>query len=94
MLYDATQATDGVFLSICEDWNTNLALLAAHMVRPVFPLGELPLGSNITVTVDGKEIDSGWVYDPQSNAIRFDDASYPAEDSVVGVEYGSVLVCE
>jgi hypothetical protein len=93
-LLDATLQTDGVFLSICDDWSTNLGLLATHMIQPMFPLDDPPLDSNITVTIDGKEIDSGWVYDPESNAIRFDDDTYPAEGSIVGVDYGIGLVCE
>ena len=46
------------------------------------------------IIVDGKEIDSGWVYDPQTNAIRFDDDSYPVAGSVVGIEYGAVTECD
>ena len=94
MLFDATQLTSGVFASICDDWNTNLALLAGHMLRPVFPLGDLPLDANITVTLDGDEIDTGWVYEPEINAIAFDEDSYPPEGSVVGIEYGPALECD
>jgi hypothetical protein len=93
-LLDASLQTGGVFLSICDDPSTNLGLLAEHMVRPMFPLGNPPVDANITVTVDGKEIDSGWVYDPQTNAIRFDDDSYPVAGSVVGIEYGAVTECD
>jgi hypothetical protein len=96
-VFDAAQQTAGVFLSVCDDWSTDFALLAEHMVRPLFPLGELPLDPlhpDITVTVDGQTIDSGWMYDAQSNAIRFDDGSYPPAGSVVGIEYGRALDCD
>jgi hypothetical protein len=92
-LLDATNATEGLFLSICDDWNTTHAKLAARMAG-MFPLTDPPLDSPITVTVDGNEIDSGWVYDTKLNAIRFDDDSYPAAGSLVGIEYGIDVVCE
>jgi hypothetical protein len=94
MLFDATQQTSGVFLSICDSPDTNLPLLAAHMILPVFQLGDVPVDANMTVTVDDKEIENGWVYDPQLNAIRFDADSYPPEGSVVGIQYGAALACE
>ena len=92
-LLDATEETGGVFLSICDDLTTTVRALAANMVA-MFPLTDPPLDSNITVTVDGTKIESGWVYLPESNAIRFDDESYPDAGSVVGIEYGTPLVCE
>ena len=93
-LLDATQATGGVFSSICDDLTAIVRALAGNMAA-MFPLTDPPIDSNsITVTVDGKEVDSGWVYLPESNAIRFDDESYPPVGSVVGIEYGPALVCE
>jgi hypothetical protein len=92
-LLDATSASGGVFLSICDDWDITHRALAAKMAG-MFPLSDPPFDSPLTVSVDGEEIDSGWVYDPKFNAIRFDDDSYPAEGSIVGVEYGTAMVCE
>ena len=92
-LFDATQWTGGAFLSICDDLSFTVRELASLMVA-TFPLTDPPIDANITVTVDGKEVESGWTYMPDTNAIRFDDNSYPATGSVVGIEYGTPLVCE
>jgi hypothetical protein len=92
-LFEATQITGGAFFSICDDWITTISGVGAVMAG-MFPLSDPPLDATITVSVDGKTIDAGWVYDPQSNAIRFDDDSYPVEGSVVGIEYGLALACE
>jgi hypothetical protein len=93
-VFDATQETGGVFSSICDDWSPNFACLAAAMVVPEFPLTDAAFDSSITVKVDGEAIESGWAYDAQRNAIRFDEDSYPAEGSLIEIEYGSAVGCD
>jgi hypothetical protein len=93
-LLDATQATSGIFLSICDVLESDFETLASTMVLPMFFLDDPPFDSTITVTVDGTPIDSGWAYDLERNAIRFDEEAYPAEGSVLEVAYASAVGCE
>jgi hypothetical protein len=91
------EATDGIFLSICDtDWGPGLASIAAASVPDlkVFHLSDDPVEDTIEVTVDGVEVDAGtlWFYDASENAVVFHEV--PEPDSIVEVDYIVLGDCE
>jgi hypothetical protein len=95
-LYDATVASGGVFLSICEkDWTATAAALAsACMTFTGFHFGEDPAPPSIHVYVDGAEVLTGWSYDATADALVFDDASYPPAGAELRADYVLAEICE
>jgi hypothetical protein len=86
----AAEATDGMFLIICEDdWGPGLASVAAASVPDlrVFHLSEEPVVDTIEVMIDNVEIDdtSVWFYDSADNAVVFYEA--PEAGSIVEIDY-------
>jgi hypothetical protein len=86
----AVEATDGIFLTICDtDWGPGLASIAAASVADlrVFHLSEEPVVDTIEVTVNGDEIDAGtlWFYDESENAVVFHEV--PEPESIVEIDY-------
>ncbi len=85
--YEATVATEGLFLSICDSWNDHAPALAfaSGWVWQV-PLSETPDPDTIAVTIEGSARDDGWSYDADSNAVIFDD-HFPKAHHTVQVSY-------
>lgn len=72
--YDrAVAGTGGEFLSICDDWASQIDLLAdAGTVRTEFPLSEAPEPGTLQVWVNQVERPtSDWTWDPVKNEVRF-----------------------
>jgi len=94
--YQPVTATDGVFLSICDDWATpaNLSMLAAASVQmAAYELGATPAESSIHVYVNGTERLTGWHYDGDDNTVVFDEG-VPEEGDNVRVTYGGLTSCD
>ena len=86
-LYDATVATGGAYLSICDpDWTRLAKTLALWFTAP-YVLDGAPLLESIEVFVGGASASSGWSYDDSTHEITFDDASLPAEGAELRVDY-------
>lgn len=74
-LYEAITETGGQLLSICEpDLMPALEQLAAAASpeRRRFPLSALPVLGTLSVRVDGATWDTGWTYEADENAVRFE----------------------
>jgi hypothetical protein len=94
---DATNYTNGVFLSICDDWSSpgNLQLLAeASVLLDSYPLDYAAMENSITVEVNGYSVDSTyWTYDSSIQSVVFT-SNAPAEGSTVRITYTPMGVCE
>jgi hypothetical protein len=89
--WEATWATGGLFLSICDrDWGTNLqnlAVLATAEPHKTFVLSSQPVvKESIVVTVDFVE-NWDWSFDEDENAVRFSADLAPQPLSWVEIEY-------
>jgi hypothetical protein len=87
--YEASEATEGAFLSICDSWEDNaIALAKASAWLWRVDLSATPQPDSIQLTVDGEERSEGWHYDEAENAVLFD-WDYPEPEVLVRVEYSS-----
>ena len=95
--YEATVATGGLFLSICEDdWSAHAGQLAAltdGILDDTYSLSAEPIESTIEVTVDGGSF-SSWTYDAGLNAIIIDDISSFDNGSLIAVTYIIATACD
>ena len=96
LLKEATVATGGVFLSICDpDWSTTAeAIATACAAWRGYYLPNSAASNGFDVYVDDVLQPSGWSYDRAANAIVFDNASRPPDGAVVRAEYYVGDVCE
>jgi len=80
-------ATNGQFLSICDDWADQIDVLAdAVGVRDMFPLSDLPDPSSIQVWVNEVPVvPADFSYDPAANAVKI--ATPAGADDKVSIEY-------
>lgn len=70
--WDAVLDRRGEFVSICEDWTTDLGLLAdASVVREFFELEREPVPETMLVHHNEVLRESGWVYEAEGNRVRF-----------------------
>ena len=79
--------TGGEFLSICDDWASQIDLVAdSAAVRSTFPLADLPVPDTIRVWLDDDALGEGaFSYDARANAVTLD---APARsDDTVSIEY-------
>jgi hypothetical protein len=94
---DATNYTNGVFLSICADWasSNNLQLLAeASVLLDAYPLDYAAIESSIEVMVNGYPVNANyWHYEATTQAVHFD-SNPPSEGSSVVITYLPIGVCE
>ncbi len=94
---DATNYTNGVFLSICDSWSdpSNLQLLAeSSVLLDAYPLDHGAIEETIQVSVNGFEVDGQyWHYDENTQSVMFD-SNAPQEGSSVTISYVPVGVCE
>lgn len=87
--YEASIATGGTFLSICDDMDTNMVDLAAGVVGGSgtrYALSDTPLDGTISVMVDGVTA-SGWTWNSITNEVDFPAGSPPADGALVEVTY-------
>lgn len=94
--YEATVATDGLFLSICAtDWGSHLESIAeaSGALNDDFELTQLPASETIEVTVDGIRTTTGWAYDPGTNSVVFERDHIPAGGSTIEIEYQLMPDC-
>jgi hypothetical protein len=92
--YEATQATGGAFLSICDGWSGNMNLLAhvsAWGWR--FELSQEPLPETIVLRVDDVVLGEGWSWDATSGAVIMEQAYFVEPGADVRVEYMPVGAC-
>ena len=95
--WEATNYTNGVFLSICSAWAdpANIELLAeASVLLDTYPLNTEPVEGTIHVYVNGAEPSSDiWYYDESLNSVVFSQ-SIPGEGSQVRIEYVPAVPCD
>lgn len=94
---DATNYTNGVFLSICDSWSdpANLQLLAeTSVLLDAYPLDYGAIEETIEVTVNSYPVDSQyWYYDENTQSVMFS-SNAPQEGSSVTITYVPVGLCE
>ena len=93
---EAVDATNGVFLSICQNWSStnNLGLLASASVnQDTFELSQPAQESTIEVEVNGQVRNNGWSYDAASNSVVFS-SNLPGEGDSVSITYTTTGSCE
>jgi len=81
---EAVDATNGVFLSICQNWSStsSLGMLAAASVnQDNFVLSQVPANESILVWVNSAK-NEDWVFDAGRNAVVFENAPLSANDNV------------
>lgn len=88
---EVAQATGGISESICtQNWAASLQALSSNAFGPrrSFPLSETPANpAQISVTVDGQPVTSGWTYDPVTRTVVFDAAAAPPAGALVEITY-------
>ena len=91
-LYEATVATGGLYLSICDDWGDILGHLGSGVGGSVttgsFELSEMPVAASLEVQVDGS-LAEGWTYNEVDNSVDFSEDSRPAGGSTVEIRYAT-----
>jgi len=93
--YEASIATDGEFLALCDDWAEHVdALVQASVSRSTFELTRTPVPSTIRVWKNREEQVSGWTYDGSVNAVIFGTAYEPIGGDTVQIEYDEPTVCD
>lgn len=95
--YEATVATDGLFLSICSTaFASNLTELAEQSAAAlnVFNLTMNPVPETIVVEVNGVPNTRGWRYEDEGNAVVFDEDDIPEGGSIVEIDYVVMSDCD
>jgi len=95
--YEATVATDGLFLSICSTaFAANLTELAEQSAASLnaFDLTLTPVPETIVVEVNGAPETQGWYYEPSGNAVVFDEDNIPEGGSIVEIDYVVMSDCD
>jgi hypothetical protein len=94
---DASNYTNGVFLSICDSWSdpANLQLLAeTSVLLDAYPLDYGAIEETIEVTVNGYPVpNTSWHYDENTQSVMFD-TNAPQEGSSVKITYIPIGLCE
>ncbi len=94
-MYEATVATGGEFISICdEDWGDGFGSLAALMApgRRHFPLTALPVDDTIAVEVNGLS-STHWTYYAENNELFFAQDRTPEPGDTVEITYALQPEC-
>ena len=86
--YDSVvDATNGEFISICDNWPDRLDTLAdASVVTDIFPLSKTPVLDSIMPFVNGDVREDGWIFDVFENAVIFTENA-PMTGDVVDIMY-------
>lgn len=96
--YQASVATNGLFLSMCEtDWSLHVDALVEMVTfgPPLsYDLSHWPVPGTIEVRVDGVLVTEGWEYNQTDLSLDFTEASAPQAGSVLEVTYTRYGECE
>jgi hypothetical protein len=85
--YEAVLATEGAFLSICDDWTDNVDLLAeASAWQWRLDLEVIPVVETLQLWVNDEQRSEGFHYDPELNAVLIDTV-FPKPSNRVTVAY-------
>ena len=93
--WESTQITGGVFLSICSDWTSPMALemLANSSISQArFALTYQPLEESIVVMVDGTP-HTDWIFDGNHNEVILQ-SGIPGTGNTVSITYTEIPSCE
>lgn len=97
-VYEASLETDGVFLSVCADLGANLSDLATEVVqrtlRRAFAVGGDPQDDEVTVIVDGEELQEGWTWEAEASEVRFEEEALPAIGTEIRIQWTEEPVCD
>jgi hypothetical protein len=95
-LQDAAAGTDGVFITICDNWNDSLPDLLDAFTGTIetFVLTDNPAPWSIEVRIDGVQVFDGWTYDEKTKEIVFDAATYPERGSTLRIDYLMAVSCD
>ena len=97
-IYEATVATGGVFLSVCDPMAANLSDLAAEVVgrtlRRSFPVEGNPKDDHVDVFVEGEEVTEGLIFDSESRMVIFAEDRLPPIGSEIRVAWVEEPVCD
>jgi hypothetical protein len=85
----ASRLTGGEVADIHQDFYTTLSNFGSRILDLLdsFPLSGVPVGTDISITMNGQPLAAGWTYDEASRTIRFDRNAIPAEGSIVIAYY-------
>ncbi|MCR4312299.1 MAG: choice-of-anchor D domain-containing protein [Candidatus Uhrbacteria bacterium] len=93
--HEAAMATDGVFLSLCDEWSNHVdTLVRATVSRGTFDLTRTPVPASVRTWVNAVEQFGDWTYDAGMNAVIFNEMAQPSEGDLVQVEYDEPSVCD
>ncbi len=86
---EASRATGGEIADIHQDFHTTLESFGFRILDLLdsFPLSGVPVGTEISVTVNGVDLSEGWNYDENARSIKFDENAIPDEGEVIIAYY-------
>ena len=87
---EVANRTNGQVFSICDaDFGRPLQAIGnqAFGLPVQFFLSRPALGATVTVTVDGRPVAAGWVYDEETNSVVFEEGSVPQAGQTIQVDY-------
>ena len=92
---DAVSATNGEFLSICSNWDSQVDLLAdASIQQAFFPLSAQPVSEDLfDIEVNEEVRETGWFYDPERQGIEFTE-NIPGAYDKVDIWYQGIIEFE
>jgi hypothetical protein len=86
---EAAAWAGGVVDSVCDpDWVSvfeDLGSLAADEPTDTFPLEAPPVDDSVVVLMDGEEVTEGWTFDPDLQAVVFDEM--PDGGTIIEIRY-------
>ena len=96
VLWDATDLTGGVFISICDDWIASVPALVDGFAGEIqrFVLDYNPAAWSLEVRIDGAEVLTGWTYDAKTKELLFDAAARPPVGAELRVDYIMAATCD
>lgn len=96
--YEATVATEGLFVSICNpvggEQMRELARASVPTDPTAFRPSATPVIPTLEVRVDGVPMLTGWAYDVSRGSIVFERGFLPPRGSTIEVEYDAMPDCE
>jgi len=96
-VYEASLATDGLFLSICaSSWWPNLLEIGENLDSSLdsFILSEPAVPGTLELSIDGVTTTEGWSFDQAYNTLRFDADHIPGGGAKIEVGYTVSADCE
>ncbi len=86
---EVSRATGGEIASIHQDFHETLSGFGFKILDLLdsFPLSGVPVGTELSVTVNNQELAQGWTYDETSRSIKFDENAIPNEGEIIIAYY-------